>query len=71
MNEKWKELSSDERSDEMIKHWVNPSGIDFSSKASKKVYQERAKRIKKAIRLEIPDRVPFWLMDARFSTGPV
>ena len=66
MNENWKELSSQEKSDEMLGHWFIPTNIDFRSNDSKKVYQERAKRVKNAIRLEAPDIVPFWLMDAAF-----
>jgi hypothetical protein len=51
-------LSPEEKLEEMFQSWVAPPGIDFISTEAEKAYQERATRIKSAIQLKVPDRVP-------------
>ena len=42
----------------MFQSWLTPKGIDFISPEAKKAYRERVTRIKDAIQLKVPDRVP-------------
>lgn len=41
-----------------IDEWVDGKGIDFESEEAKRDYQKRATRVKKAFKLQEPDRVP-------------
>jgi uroporphyrinogen-III decarboxylase len=66
MEKEWETLSPDERSEEMFKQWMTPKEVAFENQEAKAAYEKRAKRIKDAIRLKVPDRVPFWFMDAGF-----
>ena len=66
MEKKWESLSPDERSEEMFEQWMAPKEVAFKSQEAKKAYEKRAKRIKDTIRLKVPDRVPFWFMNADF-----
>ncbi|MBW1862570.1 MAG: uroporphyrinogen decarboxylase [Deltaproteobacteria bacterium] len=66
MEKEWEALSSDERSEEMFKSWITPKDVNFENGEAKKAYEERAKRIKDTIQLKVPDRIPFWFMDAGF-----
>jgi len=59
--EKWAELSPDERREERFKRWLSPPGVNFSSSEAEKGYKERVTRFIKAIKLEKPDRVPVML----------
>lgn len=54
----WADLSWEERREERFKKWLNPTGVKFSSPEAAKKYQARATRMMKAIKMEIPDRVP-------------
>jgi hypothetical protein len=63
MEEKWDELTSDERSEKMFHAWISQDNLRFASPECKKLYAQRATRIKDAIQLRVPDRVPFWLQD--------
>jgi hypothetical protein len=51
-------LSSEAELEEMFGSWLAPQGIDFISREAEKAYRERATRIKDAIQLKMPDRVP-------------
>jgi hypothetical protein len=51
-------LSSEAEPEEMFGSWLAPQGIDFISHEAEKAYRERATRIKDAIQLKMPDRVP-------------
>jgi hypothetical protein len=51
-------LSSEAEMEEMFESWLAPQGIDFISREAEKAYRERATRIKDAIQLKMPDRVP-------------
>jgi uroporphyrinogen-III decarboxylase len=59
--EKWAELSPEERREERFKRWLSPPGVKFSSSEAEKGYKERVTRFIKAIKLEEPDRVPVML----------
>jgi uroporphyrinogen-III decarboxylase len=54
----WSEMTWQEKREERFKKWLSPGDIKFSNPAAAKKYQERATRMIKAIKMEIPDRVP-------------
>lgn len=58
MAKEWAEMTWQERREERFKKWLDTSDIKFKSPEAGKKYQERATRMIKAIKLEIPDRVP-------------
>lgn len=58
MNKEKAVLSSEAELEEMFGSWLAPQGIDFISREAEKAYRERATRIKDAIQLKMPDRVP-------------
>ena len=58
MEKQWADMSWEERREERFKKWLNPSGVKFSSPEAGKKYKARATRMMKAIKMEIPDRVP-------------
>ncbi|MCJ7790976.1 MAG: hypothetical protein MUP49_00940 [Dehalococcoidia bacterium] len=58
MNKEKAVLSSEAELEEMFGSWLAPQGIDFISPEAEKAYRERATRIKDAIQLKMPDRVP-------------
>jgi hypothetical protein len=51
-------LSSEAELEETFGSWLAPQGIDFISREVEEAYRERATRIKDAIQLKVPDRVP-------------
>jgi len=51
-------LSPEANLEEMFQSWLAPQGIDFISPEAEKAYRERATRIKDALQLKVPDRVP-------------
>jgi hypothetical protein len=51
-------LSPEAKLEEIFESWLAPQGIDFISPEAEKAYQKRATRIKDAIQLKVPDRVP-------------
>jgi uroporphyrinogen-III decarboxylase len=59
--EKWAELSPEERREERFRRWLSPPGVKFSSSEAEKGYKARVTRFIKAIKLEEPDRVPVML----------
>jgi hypothetical protein len=50
--------SSEAQMEDMFGSWLAPQGIDFVNREAQKAYRDRATRIKDAIQLKIPDRVP-------------
>ncbi|MCK4863460.1 MAG: hypothetical protein KAS25_04140 [Dehalococcoidales bacterium] len=58
MDKQWEDMSREERQEGRFKKWLNPTGVKFSSPESEKKYKARATRLMKAIKMEIPDRVP-------------
>jgi hypothetical protein len=57
----WSELTWQEKREERFKRWLSTDGVKFSSPETKKQYKARATRMMKAIKMEIPDRVPVHL----------
>ena len=55
-----------ERREERFKKWLSTDDINFKTPAAKKKYQERVTRMIKAIKMEIPDRVP-----VHFTSGAI
>jgi uroporphyrinogen-III decarboxylase len=47
-----------QRREERFKKWLSPPDVKFSSQEAEKKYKARATRMMKAIKMEIPDRVP-------------
>jgi uroporphyrinogen-III decarboxylase len=58
MDKTWDQMSWQEKREERFKKWLSPKDIKFSSPAAAKKYKERATRMIKAIKMEIPDRIP-------------
>jgi hypothetical protein len=54
----WGKLTWQEKREERFKRWLSVDDIKFKSPEAKKKYRERATRMIKAIKMEIPDRVP-------------
>ncbi|MCK4273370.1 MAG: hypothetical protein KAW90_00655 [Dehalococcoidales bacterium] len=52
------DLSWEEKREERFKRWLSPTNIKFASPEAEKKYKTRATRMIKAIKMEIPDRVP-------------
>lgn len=66
MEKAWKDLSPDEKRDERFKRWVSAPGVQFSNPECEKIYRQRVTRLKDAIQLREPDRVPVMLPTANF-----
>ncbi len=58
MEKEWSEKTWQEKREQRFKKWLAAEGVKFGSPAAKKKYKERATRMIKAIKMEIPDRVP-------------
>jgi uroporphyrinogen-III decarboxylase len=58
---RWADLSSEEKREERFKRWLSPPDVKFSSPGAEKGYKERVTRFIKVIKLEEPDRVPVML----------
>lgn len=58
MNKEEAGLSPEAKLEKKFQSWVAPPGIDFVSPEAEQAYRERATRIKSAIQLKVPDRVP-------------
>jgi hypothetical protein len=54
----WDKMTWQERREERFKQWFSPPGVKFGSPETEKKYKARATRMIKAIKMEIPDRVP-------------
>ena len=55
---KWEIMTWQERREQRFKKWLSPTDVKWSSPEAQKKYQARATRMMKAIKMEIPDRVP-------------
>jgi uroporphyrinogen-III decarboxylase len=66
MEEKHADLSWEEKREERFNKWLEAPGVEFVSPEAKKAYQERVTRFIKVIKLEEPDRVPFFLPAGNF-----
>jgi len=58
MEKQWSEMTWQEKREERFKKWLSTTGVKFGSPEAAKKYQVRANRMVKAIKMEIPDRVP-------------
>lgn len=58
MAKEWSAMTWQERREERFKRWLSPIDVKFNSPEAEKIYRARATRMMKAIRMEIPDRVP-------------
>jgi len=54
----WAQLSWQQKRDLRLNKWISGEGIKFVSKEAEKNYKARATRLSKAVKMEIPDRVP-------------
>ena len=52
------EMTWQEKREERFKRWLSPPGVKFGSPEAEKKYKARGTRMMKAIKMEIPDRVP-------------
>ena len=66
--EKWKDLTPEEKREERFRRWLEAPGVEFNNPEAKKAYQERVTRLIKVIKLEEPDRVPCLLPAGAFAT---
>ena len=57
----WEKLTWQEKREKRFKKWLNPTDVKFNTAAAAKKYKARATRMIKAIKMEIPDRVPVHL----------
>jgi hypothetical protein len=54
----WASLTWQQRRDLRFEQWINASGTRFVSKETEKEYKARTTRLAKAVKMELPDRVP-------------
>jgi uroporphyrinogen-III decarboxylase len=54
----WNELDWKQKRELRLSHWMSAPGIKFISKEAEKGYKARCARLAKAVKMEIPDRVP-------------
>ncbi len=54
-------MTPDERREERFNWWLNPEHVNFASKEAEANYKKRVTRLMKAIKCEVPDRVPMLL----------
>ena len=52
-----------DKATEMFDAWISPKDVSFVTPEAKNAYRDRATRIKNAVQLKRPDRVPVWLQD--------
>jgi uroporphyrinogen-III decarboxylase len=65
LEKKWQELSRQEKREERFKRWLSPK-VKFKTPEAEKRYKERLNRFIKAIKMEIPDRVPVQIPGGSF-----
>jgi len=58
VDKEWTRLSPEAKLEKKVESWLMPQGIDFISAEAEKAYKERATRMKDAMQLKVPDRVP-------------
>jgi len=56
--ENWKSLSSDEKQEARLAHWISGGGIKFATAEAEETYKRRAQRVKDILQLKKPDRIP-------------
>ena len=61
MEKKWEEMTAGEKRKQLFHKWQNPD-VKFKNAAAQKAYQERTQRLKDAIEMKVPDRVPVFPM---------
>ena len=61
MDSDWNTLSKEEKRERRFARWLDTSAIEFEGPAARENYQGRITRLARAIRHEIPDRVPVTL----------
>jgi uroporphyrinogen-III decarboxylase len=61
IEKQWPEMTWQEKREKRFGKWLSAEGINFRSLEAKRKYRERATRMMKAIKMEIPDRVPVHL----------
>ncbi len=66
IDKEWADLTWEEKREERFKRWFSPPGIKFSSPEAAKAYKARATRVMKALKLEVPDRVPVMIPGISF-----
>jgi hypothetical protein len=66
MENKWIELTPDEKREERFKRWLSPPDVKFSGAEAEEGYKKRVTRLIKAIKLKKPDRVPVILPAGTF-----
>jgi hypothetical protein len=66
MEKEWSEMTWQEKREQRFNRWLDTEGITFKSPEEAKKYKLRATRMIKAIKMEIPDRVPLHLAASSF-----
>jgi hypothetical protein len=61
MEKQWSEMTWQEKREERFKKWLSPPGVKLPSAEMEKKYKASLTRMIKAIKMEIPDRVPIHL----------
>jgi len=61
MEKKWEEMNAGEKRRQLFHQWQYPD-VEFKNAAAKQAYQERTQRLKDAIEMKVPDRVPVFPM---------
>ncbi len=54
----WAELTWQQKRDLRLEQWISGPGIKFESQQTEAGYKARATRLAKAVKMELPDRVP-------------
>ncbi|MGD1118076.1 MAG: uroporphyrinogen decarboxylase family protein [Dehalococcoidales bacterium] len=54
----WTNLTWQQRRDLRLNHWISAPDVKFANKEAEKGYKDRATRLARATKMEIPDRVP-------------
>lgn len=71
MEQKWAELTPDEKRQQRFRWALEPPAVNFSSPEAEKAYQVRRKRLVDAYQMKEPDRVPvqlpFGIMPAHYA----
>jgi hypothetical protein len=54
----WASLTWQQKRELRLNHWIKAEDVKFVSKQAEQGYKDRATRLAKAVKMEIPDRVP-------------
>lgn len=66
IEQKWAELTSEQKREKRFKRWLEAPGVKFASREAEKTYKERVTRLSNALLLKEPDRVPVQLPSGNF-----